>query len=128
MSKQLSKKISVALSLITIVMSAHAQKNSIPCPSISLIQTASLKVDTAVKFSGVYSVYTSTDAFVENEISWIVGTNNLAAASRDEAIVKGKEIILNTTLKNQEEATVINPGEYSCTYGPGNIYALGFKR
>jgi hypothetical protein len=128
MSKQLSKKISIALSLLTIAISAHAQKNSIHCPSIDLIRAASSKLDIVTKFSGVYSVYTGTDAFVENEISWMVGTNNLAAASRDEAMVKAKEIILNTALKNQEEATVTTLGEYSCTYDPGKIYALGFKR
>ncbi|WP_131783960.1 hypothetical protein [Legionella gresilensis] len=127
------KKISFSLPLIAATC-AYAQIETILCPSIDTIQKAATKIDKAVKFSGAFSAFTSTDAFVENGISWTVGANRIMASSYAEAIQKGINIVSQTTFREHEDAREIptEPVQYSCTYGTvenlAQIYALGFRR
>jgi len=118
------RKSGLALSLLA--ATCTYAETAVRCPSASSIQQAAQQIDKAVKFSNVYSVYTSADVFTENKIAWSVYVTSVAANSHEEAIAKGKKTAQNATIKQQEYATEITCGELlSCTYGPGAIVAYG---
>jgi hypothetical protein len=119
------RKGSLILSLLAATCT-YAQVQEIRCPSISSIQRTAEKIDSVSKFSNRYSAhYSGGDVFTENKVSWSVWIVNIIANSRDEAIAKGKDAIQRTNLQKQEYAIEINPGQFSCSYGPDEIFAYG---
>ncbi len=54
-----------------------AQSERISCSTIKLIKNPESKINKATKSSGVYSVITSTYAFTENNILWLVEANRI---------------------------------------------------
>lgn len=127
MSLGLIKKSSLALSLLTATC-AYAQVDMIPCPSISNIQQTAEKIDAVIKVMGRYSVHTNANVIFENNIAWSVSVIDITAHSSDDALVQGKKALLQASLKEQEYATVLNPGQFSCSYGPSKIKAYGFQQ
>lgn len=123
------KKLSLVLSALTASTFVYASNDlppsPLPCPAINTIQQTAAKVDFAEKYKDSYIVITSKTAFVENNVTWYVGVKNIVADSTDLAIAKGKDRIQNVSFRNKNFADDINHTAYICTYGPGEIVAIG---
>lgn len=115
------------LSMLAATTFAYAKTSGskIPCPAINTIQQAATKIDTAMDYKGAYLVYTSTAAFNESNLPWIVGVKGVAAKTIEEAVAKGKVAVQNTSVRNQEFAIEFQPNLFVCRYGKSDILAIG---
>lgn len=110
--------------LIPTFSSAHDIGDKILCSSLNIIQQSSQKIDTAQKINNEYIVYTATSPYQTNNLWWFVGVGDVYAATSDEAVTKGKEIVQKASIQRDVYATK-QGDEFICNYGPGYIQARG---
>lgn len=122
-------KLSLILSLLaTTAFSYAANDDKIRCPSINKIQQTAQQINSISKSNGYYSVFALLPVFQENGLLWFVIMDKISAQSYDEAIMLGKDAVQKTSARNQDYAEKGSWGALSgdiCTYGIGEIYALG---
>lgn len=111
------------LALSVISSGAFAANEKIPCPDVTTVQLSSDKIDVAEKYGTAYVAYTSDIAFKEGTHSWYVGAANISAASADEALEAGKDLVQNISFKKNENAIKQDEFFY-CLYGNGDVVAV----
>lgn len=113
----------VASLLVTAPFVYAKNDEKISCPSASLIQQAAQKLDRVhIEDQNHYTVFTSSVAFYDHNLSWHVGIGNVPAKSKQDAIAQAKKITENAYQKKRY-AKRLDDGCYSCPYGPGLIFA-----
>ena len=126
MSLRYIAKIILPFFLLATSSSYAGMNNSkITCPSVSIIEQAANKVDTAFQLDESYIALTSVPISNENGMQWRIEVE-LNAKSRKEAIILGKNAVEGISFCEQKYATDSGNGEYSCAYGPAKdavVYA-----
>ncbi|MBA3660544.1 MAG: hypothetical protein H0W64_02335 [Gammaproteobacteria bacterium] len=109
---------------------AGAGDDKIPCPSVSTIQQAANKIDTAGRNDTGYVANSSKPAFSTSHYAWVVSVYGLEVCFPNEAniIARGKEVIHQTTTINAPYATRFSDTVVFCTYGPADVMAVGFYK
>ena len=107
----------------------YAKNDKIPCPSVEKIQQVSQQIDDAFLYDGTYRIATSTPAFQESSLSWIVGVKDIMAGSSDKAIEIAKITASTINHKKTDYAEPLAAGVniYICKYGPGDVGVAGFE-
>ena len=110
--------------LVSIALIAQSHAESISCPSVTQIQQIAEKIDSADYVNNSYIAYTSAWAIRNNGLGWYVFRYNLTAASKNQAISLGKELV--RLVSSQKDKIAENlAGTYMCNYDEGNVLAMG---
>jgi len=111
----------LTLCVMSVSTSLANADDQIPCPSLGLIQKSATKLDTVVRLDDThYSAYTSSFAFKEYNLEWMVGVNMVTANSEEDARVKMVKIISTTSISHNTYAHEFH-GAFICNYGEGDI-------